>query len=1786
MTTEEKSQTGQSPQLAGGEGFTFEGAVAAYFLVALLVEGYAPGIDGRVVRRVAVQQRNFGQPLDDVVVGFEDADSELALLSLQVKSSLTISAAPSNKDFRAIVSDAWKTIHGAGFKKQIDRVGAAVDDIAKDKAADLRLLCDVARSSASVDHFEARFNEGGNASASLKAVKSDLASLMSEAKGAACSAAEVHEFLSHFVLLQFDFMHAGATDTSTAQSHLRGTLADGLQAQAPLVWMTLHNLARDAAGKAGEFFRPDLLRKLTPIVRLRAAISLRPDLAQISQMSAAWRDDIEIDVGGVHLERGPLLSKLSEAMQGGRFVQIKGLPGSGKSVLLRRAIDEAMAIGPVLFLKSDRLEGTGWQGFASANNLSSIPLVDILVEIAALGTDTLFIDGIDRIEKQHRGIILDILRAISTTESLSSWKVVVSLRDTAADSLRIWLGSLLEKFKLTTVEVGALDEEEAEKLAEARKELRPLLFGTQQVQDIARRPFFAKVLCQGFSTGMEESFVPQSELDLVVNWWTRGGYNTSGQDAILRQQAIIDLAQQRAQALSQPVMVRKLLPATQAVLQPLIDDGIVQYVRVNHSLRFAHDIFFEWAFFNSLAAEGPNWPQIIRDCGEPPAVSRAVDLLGQFEYQEGIVWETTLATLASSRMRSQWLRCWLLAPPAVPVFIGNRAQFKGAVMANECHLLKKVLVWFQAEKTAPNPQYLAEDPTNPERIRIANLIGLPSDYPSWRRFLYFLVVEIDSIPTALYPDIVSLFEVWQNAASGVENRVSQSLLTICSNWLREADTLDADDEFKTSSRFEQLPDKKEFKNSLVRLIVSASSVYPDFTTEYLTRLTTAKSRRDDRLDTLLQLFPRFTTSHGQMFADLLASSLLEELPDERIAKEKEEQAKTDARRAAIRLKPESSRTQAENDYLSDTFTVIGGSSFSRWDWDHLCIERANHSFSPASPKREPFKSLFKVAPDIAIDLLKRLCNHATMAWRQLHKYDYDGVKTPLPVIIQFPWGAQEFWGGFREYRWCRAVQSPDVISCGFLALEEWCLDEIERGTSVDSVIQKIVSDNHSVGVLGVAVSLAMHFNHLSEVTLALISSQFLWRADRDRMQQDLSMRSAQLMGFNGVADSEHIDAVKALFDRIDRTKQLKTFAPVFIFSAEFAEAARAQIGMFESVLPYEYAEDQSNDDVTMLLRRDAREFAQLSKVENWKAIGPPDADGLVPVRHVDPDKQAPERLAEMARAREVFGDNSLYTWVAGIFDCGKQDDLAKIGAAIAVARKLDDGKLLGTDADATELLAIRRGAVTGTAAVVLQFRENVSVQDLEWARSVITRAAETQEETSQYLMPSSSVPWHQGVFAARGFAADMLAGTAIEDADEWLLALVTHPLHEVSNVALQMACRLWEQAPKLTWACLYLALSQCVVTVRSVPGESPEPYHERRVRLFNESLEFYHGAAPWIELPKLPNAWTTMEDTNGSRDDLPEGGIPGTVLVPPARTWDSDRAAKLVRLIPFAKILASDARPFLLSFLQDALAWTIAKKNPPRSRSGRRGNPEHIYAWTRSMGSAFGISAGAISTAEIQTMFFDPVFALDDKECWELLAPFCNIYAALYVADSKIVVPNDFQILNICQAKLLSANEFSPESYRRGRLHGWDMPDVLRSMMFAYEDKANGAVRFANGDWSDVALILPLIDNFIFAAGWSVTVMTHFITLCEQSIEHYPIERFADQVLYVLNGQVDLGEWRGTWLASKLAGLVHQFSVREAQLAPAIGQKMLRILDALVDMGDRRSAALQQGEVFREIVVN
>jgi hypothetical protein len=71
----------------------------------------------------------------------------------------------------------------------------------------------------------------------------------------------------------------------------------------------------------------------------------------------------------------------------------------------------------------------------------------------------------------------------------------------------------------------------------------------------------------------------------------------------------------------------------------------------------------------------------------------------------------------------------------------------------------------------------------------------------------------------------------------------------------------------------------------------------------------------------------------------------------------------------------------------------------------------------------------------------------------------------------------------------------------------------------------------------------------------------------------------------------------------------------------------------------------------------------------------------------------------------------------------------------------------------------------------------------------------------------------------------------------------------------------------------------------------------------------------------------------------------------------------------------------------------------------------------------------------------------------------------------------------------------------------------------------------------------------------------------------------------ISDGAEPLKGWNGTLIPARIAGLVQFFADRDTSMSPALGQKLLRVLDELVDIGDRRSAALQLSETFREIKV-
>jgi hypothetical protein len=104
-------------------------------------------------------------------------------------------------------------------------------------------------------------------------------------------------------------------------ARLRDCLAAGDVDQAPLLWTTLRQTARNSAGKSGEFDRPRLVRELARLFHLRVAPSLRGDLEKITALARAWVADIQDHVGGMRLDRAALSVKLEAVLAEACFIQ-------------------------------------------------------------------------------------------------------------------------------------------------------------------------------------------------------------------------------------------------------------------------------------------------------------------------------------------------------------------------------------------------------------------------------------------------------------------------------------------------------------------------------------------------------------------------------------------------------------------------------------------------------------------------------------------------------------------------------------------------------------------------------------------------------------------------------------------------------------------------------------------------------------------------------------------------------------------------------------------------------------------------------------------------------------------------------------------------------------------------------------------------------------------------------------------------------------------------------------------------------------------------------------------------------------------------------------------------------------------------------------------------------------------------------------------------------------------------------------------------------------------------
>lgn len=1737
-----------SPELTGGAGFTFEDAVTAYYMAALLAERSAPGLTSAAVVRVSAQRGAVGEPLDDIIVHGEGLDGT-SVLGLQVKSAFAFNARASNTDFFEVVKRGWATLDDPSRDEARVRIGVVTSEIDDAQYRQVRTVCEWARYSPDAADFGQRIAVPSFASAAKRNAVSALKVGLKAALNRMPTDDEIFRFFRRFILVRLNLLGEAATDEQLALDRISSALRDPAPEDARAVWSALRTVARDSSGTAGGFDRQTLLERLGGTQRFAPAPSLRPDMDRLVTESRQALASIERSIDGLVVPRQALLSAIALGLSDHRVVQITGLPGVGKSALLRAFGEAESSDTPLLALKADRLAEGGWAGYAQRLQLQTADPLTLLREMTCAGDPVLLIDGLDRVEKPQRALVCELVEAVLEDPALASWRVVVSLRDGGWEYVGRWLAPL-RRASTARVDVASLSDDEAEVVATAQPRLRPLLFGEAAVREIARRPFFLSVLASAVDLQRD---VPSSETELLAAWWGGGGYDAEGAQRAQRQESLVQLARATAPALGREGRVRGL---DHEAIESLKTDRVLQDAEPGHTVSFRHDIYFEWAFVHDLIDADDQWPDRLVQAGEPPALGRAVELLSQLRFDREQGWREELDRLEVSERRTQWRRSWLIAPPSSPRFGERLETFTAAVLEDATgDRLRQLLVWFQAVRTEPTDRLFdlpgLDVMSEAQRMRLAEVLAAPADFGAWRRLLSWLTQIGDRIPSTAWTAVVGVMEVWQGVAAHHANATSAGLLALAETWLHQLE----DHRFAASQdmSFERFPglgyeEEERLRARLREMLLGATYAYPDIADRYLARLISHPGIGREAWKSVLSHAPLIVRTAPERLVDAFLLEVCEELPkahQERLLREDQE------RRLAAEAHPAGSQ---ERQLLTPSGLGLG---VNRWEWDNLALERASHLFYPPTPDTEPFRALFKHAPEQGRRLVKALANHAVAAWRDLNDLDPENGRSPIPLALVFPWGEETYWGAEREYFAYRAAFAPHVLSAGLMALEDWAFTRVEAGDDRDAIIRDVVSDCSHNAVLGIASALALTELRASAVVLPLAASQRLWRWDLLRLVKIDQGGAANEIGALG--RPEYLRPLKRANGRAARGLWLRQLAPLFALSTDvelqtrFADALRG----FATDPAVDFEDEQGDEALVSGRLRDAGRWADLGGPEGFVLERTPEGVLI---------REAPFVAADAQEAAEVASHSQTMRWIALANAVrrgdGAQNPIVVTDAILAEGRALDEADLFIRSAETGDLEVLRQSGVAGVAAALLASNES-DQERLDWAANVVLRAANTPLPGDGFTFEESVLGDHPLLHAPPGLASMIRRGMRLDEARETLLALTAHFILQVAEVAFRETLGLAEEDPSLAAAALQLVMD---LSVRSdTPGlrwrdqTAANAAHRADVETAWTRATAVAMGETQLRLPALP---------------LPDPDVDAVAEDEDQALWNAESYFETSRLAAHLPALGVNLPGVLNATVQDLaddlLSWTVARTSATAPNARRRGGRlddwrDKLLTWLASLAAPLGRDA-------IQTRFVDPLTALEDQAFVALAGPFVGQYVATQVHDADVLTPETIDVL------LAFARRAG--DVQLGRRGDEDLEALLRDLMGLPLLRAGGAARFANGDWREFAHMLPIVEILFDRFSHNADFAGLWLRLVEEVGLHYPVDLFARQLRAIVGGFANR-EAVGSDLASRIAGLIQTFADGGEPLSPTSRDHFLSVLDVLVDGGSRRASALQRSETFR-----
>jgi hypothetical protein len=994
-----------------------------------------------------------------------DEQGNPAVLEVQVKRSITF--APSDPIFRSVVGQIAKASRRPEFLTTryelgiaISRTSHKIDGAYQDVLTWARHLGDAAT-------FINRINRPGSANDDMRSFLKTFREHLRDA-GSAHDDESVWQLLGRLQIFVFDFTASGSVSEELARERAVRALHSDDTPRAGNLWTTLTELAIKIASFGGDLTRDQLIEDLKQqsfrLTGDRRFLSARAALAEASGHALA---DIRDHVGGVTLTRHERVASVHAALDCGRYVEIRGDAGVGKSGALKHFAEQMAAEAQVIVLSPSRTIPRGWLAMRATLGFDGTAR-DFLSDLAGDGSAALFVDSLDFYGEEERRTVVDLVREAAKVPGFS---VIATARRDFGIAEPSWLpADVLDQLgRANPVVINELYDTETDELRNAAPRLMALLADNHPARQVTRNLFrLARLASQ-----QSDAPVPRTEVEMAEQWWqTADGENDENRRE--RARLLKALAEQALSRAEQLDASRSQANAVDALVESetLRDLG-------NDRVAFRHDVLRDWAIANLLFSDPGLAERLPLDQPAPASLIRGVELAARMAIErtsDSTSWHSFLAALSKDGVNGSWNRTALLALVRSEIAgeILNKASAQ--LLDDRGRLLRELIRIVMAVEVEPAAKRFAVAGVDLKLIPAG--LNLPNG-PSWARLIRWVLSLGVNLPASAIPDVVNLYTAWSVGFFG-QDPLTPVLVQWLYYWLTEIETPSEGVSIEDRRRpfNDELTSKQigKLAEDLRTGFLLFCNHTPTLAADYLRSL---KKRRysDQALHGILKFRGALAQAAPKELAELTAELLIpKEEPDE------EEGSGSPFREA-----------------------------FGHHDLD----------FIPASPAQGPFFDLLRYAPEHGLKLIRQLVDYAISfkSGGQAFGANAITISSLDGGEVIFPW--------VQSYNWSRnAGVSPVIVTSALMALEAWGHERIEAGEPFDKVLADVIgSANPPAAYLLVVIDLLLsHWPKSHIAAIPFLACPELLCLDRQRMLQD-NIKIPDIFGIEGL-QKEPVGAVR------------------------------------------------------------------------------------------------------------------------------------------------------------------------------------------------------------------------------------------------------------------------------------------------------------------------------------------------------------------------------------------------------------------------------------------------------------------------------------------------------------------------------------------------------------------------------------------------------------------------------------------------------------------------------------